>query len=34
MVFDFDTMNNAGNGLSALSENCKPGQVDLHVAKV
>ncbi|EJM64963.1 hypothetical protein PMI31_05932 [Pseudomonas sp. GM55] len=33
MVFDFDTMNNAWNGLFALSENCKLGQVDLHAAR-
>lgn len=26
MVFDLDTMNNAWNGLTALSENCKLGQ--------
>jgi hypothetical protein len=31
--FDFDTTNNAWNGLFALSENCKLGQVDLHAAK-
>ena len=32
MVFDFDTMNNAWNGLAALSENCKSGQVGLCAA--
>ncbi len=30
MVFDLDTMNNAWNGLTALSENCKLEQVDLR----
>lgn len=34
MVFDFDTTNNAWNGLFALSENCKLGLVDMHAGKV
>jgi len=34
MVFDFDSMNDALNGCSALSENCKLGRVGLRVARV
>ncbi len=33
MVFDLDTMNNAWNGLTVLSENCKLEQVGLRAAR-